>query len=111
MGQWFPEKAQETKKKTKVLPLSEHIKVTGNAGLTGYGSFSGKIYNGSDWTITDLIIRVMPKEKDGKIRWDRRFQASEVIPPLSTRSIQVAVTGDENVAAIEWSIEEIRGYE
>jgi hypothetical protein len=94
-----------------VFPLSEQAKVSGNAGLSGYGSFSGRIYNGSNWTITDMIIRVLPKEKDGTVRWDRRFKASEVIPPLSTQSIQFSVTGDDGVASIEWSIEEIRGYE
>jgi len=29
---------------------------------------------------------------------------------LSTASIYIAVTGDGNVAATEWSIEEVRGY-
>ena len=111
MGQWIAQKSQEAKKKSTVLPLSEQAKVSGNAGLSGYGSFSGRIYNGSNWTITDMIIRVLPKEKDGTVRWNRRFKTSEVIPPLSTQSIQFSVTGDDGVASVEWSIEEIRGHE
>lgn len=109
MGKWIPQEGQQSSKKSKILPLEEHIKVTGNAGLN-YGSFSGKIYNGSNWTITDMIIRVIAKEKSGSVRWDRKFKESKVIPPLSTESIYVSVTGDEGVTSFEWNIEEIRGY-
>jgi hypothetical protein len=99
-----------------MLPFNEKVKVTGNAGLNGYGSFSGKVYNGSSWTITDMIIRVIAKEKDGSVRWDRKFkiefnEATE-ISPLSIGRINIpdVVTRDENVPSCEWEIEEIRGY-
>jgi hypothetical protein len=111
MGQWIPQKGQQGKKKSKILPVVEQSKVSGNAGLTGYGSFSRRIYNGSNWKITELVIRVIAKEKDGSIRWDRRFRAPQMISLLSTQNIHCSVTGDENVASFEWSIDEIRGYE
>ena len=111
MGQWLAQKDEEAEKKSTVLPLAEQAKVSGNAGLSGYGLFSGNIYNGSNWTITDMIILVLAKEKDGTVRWDRRFKTTAVIPPLSTRSIQFSVTGDDGVASTSWSIEEIHGYE
>lgn len=110
MGKWIPQEGQEKSKQSKILPLEEQTKVTGNAGLSGYGSFSGKIYNGGNWTITDMIIRVIAKEKNGNVRWDRKFRETQVISPLSTASIDIDVTGDENVASFEWNIEEIRGY-
>lgn len=110
MGTWYPEVGKEIKIQSVILPFEEMIKVTGNAGLTGYGSFSGKIYNGSNWTITDMIIRVIAKEKDGQVRWDRKFNETQVINPLSTTSITITVTGDANVASTEWNIGEIRGY-
>lgn len=110
MGKWIPQEGQQSSKKSKMLPFDEQIKVTGNAGLSGYGSFSGKVYNGSSWTITDMIIRVIAKEKNGSVRWDRKFKEARVISPLSTASIYITVTGDENVASFEWNIEEIRGY-
>lgn len=103
-GKWI------SSKKSKILPYDEQVKVTGNAGLSGYGSFSGKAYNGSNWTITDMIIRVVAKEKNGSIRWDRKFKETQVIPPLSIASIDITVTDDENVASFEWNIEEIHGY-
>ncbi|MEW6068110.1 MAG: hypothetical protein AB1610_07460 [Nitrospirota bacterium] len=110
MGKWIPQKGQERSKKSEILSVEEQNKVTGNAGLSGYGSFSGKIYNGSSWTITDMIIRVIAKEKNGNVRWDRKFKETQIISPLSTASIYIAVTGDENVASFTWGIEEIRGY-
>jgi hypothetical protein len=109
-GKWIPQEGQQSSKKSKMLPLDERIKVTGNAGLNGDGSFSGKVYNGSSWTITDMIIRVIAKEKNGSVRWDRKFKEAQVIPALSTARIHITVTGDENVASFEWNIEEIRGY-
>lgn len=110
MGEWIPQEGQQSRKKSKILPFDEQIKVAGNAGLSGYGSFRGKVYNGSSWTITDMIIRVIAKEKNGSVRWDRKFKEAQIISPLSTASIYITVTGDENVASFEWNIEEIRGY-
>ena len=110
MGKWIPQGGQERSKQSEILPFVEMAKVTGNAGLSGYGSFSGKIYNGSDWTITDMIIRVIAKEKNGNVRWDRKFKETQVISSLSTANIYITVTGDENVPSFEWNIEEIRGY-
>jgi hypothetical protein len=111
-GKWNAQNDQETKEKIKtVLPLSEQVKVTGNASLNGYGSFVGRIYNGSNRTITDMIIRIIAKEKNGSVRWDRRFKISTYIGPLSTESIIFSVTGDEGVWSTDWNIEEIRGDE
>lgn len=45
------------RKKEKQLPLSVTGSITGNAGLNN-GKFEGKLYNGSDWVITRMIINV-----------------------------------------------------
>lgn len=110
MGRWIPQEGQKRSKQSDILPVGEQTKVTGNAGLSGVGSFRGKIYNGSSWTITDMIIRVIAREKNGNVRWERNFKETQIISPLSTASIYIEVTGDENVASTEWYIEEIRGY-
>jgi len=47
MGKWYPQEGQKIRKNTKLLPSQEQNKVTGNASLA-YGSFAGKIYNGSN---------------------------------------------------------------
>jgi hypothetical protein len=108
-GKWVPEKEQVKKLESSRIPFEEKSKITGNASL-GYGSFSGKIYNGSSWTISSLNFRVKAKEKNGSIRWDRTFNESIQIASLSTSSFYVAVTGDEGIDSINWSIDEVLGF-
>jgi hypothetical protein len=84
--------------------------VTGKARLTGYGLFRGDIYNGSNWTITELIIKVEAKEKTGAVRWKRDFRTSEFIPPLTSGEISFSVTDDKDIGHFSWKITEIRGY-
>jgi hypothetical protein len=105
---WTPE---ETDKKSTIqmLPGNEIIKITGNASL-GSGSFSGEIYNGSDWVIKQLTFRVVAKEKDGSVRWNRRFNESITIKPLSTNSFSIDVPGSEGVASHDWGIDGALGY-
>jgi len=67
MGKWYPQEGQKIRKNTKLLPSQEQNKVTGNASLA-YGSFAGKIYNGSNWIITEMVIRVVAKEGEGVVR-------------------------------------------
>src|SRR3989304_9570841 len=106
LGKW----SSQDVKNSKILPDSEQYKITGNAGLNGYGSFSGKVYNGSNWNITELTIQVAAKEKDGSMRWNRKYTAKTAIAPLTTGFISFDVTGEENIASSEWSIEEVYGY-
>lgn len=92
------------------LPYDERTKVTGNAGLN-YGSFSGKIYNGSTWIITRIVVNVTAKEQDGSVRWARDFSDDVKINPLETGHFSVTVTGDEGVKDAPWNIKEIYGYQ
>jgi hypothetical protein len=108
-GKWVPEKGRKEHKPTEVLPPDQQARITGNASLS-FGSFSGKIHNGSDWTVTGLTFRVVAKEKDGSVRWDRNFKESINVDPLTTASFSVSVTGDEGCASHEWSIHEALGY-
>lgn len=101
------------KNKKNIMPYEEQNKVTGNASL-GHGPFEGHffgdIYNGSKWTITGMVINIVVKEKDGSIRWSRKFKDSTHIPSLSTGSIVISVTGCENAGKFEWNIEDIQAY-
>ncbi len=115
-GKWNPEEEHEkitiqTFVNHASLPADEQAKVTGNASFDyPHGSFSGKIYNGSEWTITKFILRVVAKEKDDSIRWSRKFSKTMTIEPLSTSSFSISVTGDNGVSSCDWYIEEILGY-
>ena len=109
-GKWNPEEGHE-KFTIQTLPVEEQAKVTGNASLKyPYGSFSGKIYNGTEWTITELTFRIVVKEKDGSARWYRLFKESKTIEPLSTGSFSISVTGAEDIASFDWYIVEVLGY-
>ena len=101
----------------KALPYGEQAKITGNATLNEYGYFSGEIYNGSSWTITQIVFRVVAKEKDGTVRWNRKFETgifnhSQNSPfrPLSTGTFEIMTTQyGGGISGLEWGIEEIRG--
>jgi hypothetical protein len=102
--------AQQNNIKIEKLPLNEQSKVTGNAGLNNYGSFSGKIYNGSSWSINEIVIRVCAMELDGSVRWERNYKKSVLIDPLSTSDIDIKVIDYGNVPKYEWNIIDIRGF-
>ena len=101
----------DTKKRSeRPFSDSEKVKITGNASL-GYGSFSGKIYNGSELVVTRVVINVTAKEEDGSVRWNRDFSESVLIKPLETEAFSVVVAGDHGIEDAPWYIKEIYGYE
>jgi len=109
-GKWNPEEGHE-KFISQTLPIDARVEVTGNASFDyPHGSFSGKIYNGSEWTITKFTLRIVAKEKDNSIRWDRKFSESKTIKPLSISKFSISVTGDENISSCDWYIVEVLGY-
>jgi hypothetical protein len=83
-GTWKTPETPEQPRKAQSFSWEAQSKVTGNASLSGFGSFSGSLYNGSDWTVTRVLFRVVAKEADGKVRWDRKFAHEMHVKPLST---------------------------
>lgn len=100
---------QQAAKETTLLLKEERTKVSGKARVMS-GSFEAEIGNGSDWTITDMVIHVVAKDKNGSVKWDRKFTVSTDIRPRSTGHISFAVTPEEHVSSHDWYIDEIRGY-
>ena len=107
-GKWISQQ-DKISKKTVVIPIEDKLKISGNGGFSSLSSFSGKIYNGSSWTLTNITIKIVAREKNNTIRWDRKFKTEINIPPLSTGDLYFSVTG-ESEAESEWSIEEVLGY-
>ena len=111
-GKKVPQESPERNKKQeeKELPFEESTKITGNASLS-YGYFSGKIYNGSSWTVTKIVFNVTLKEEDGKIRWSHDFSDNVTVAPLTTEKFIISVTGgDGKFENIAWSIKQVFGY-
>ena len=101
----------ESRKKEQDLPGFEANKVTGNASLNqGDGTFSGKLYNGSDWTVSRAVIFVSAKEKDGSVRWARDFSVSLAIPPLTTTSFSFTVADEQGIVEAPWYIKKVVGH-
>jgi len=114
LGEWISGKKNSESPQEEIykkLPTSDIAKLTGNASLS-YGKFQGKIYNGSDWTIKEIVCRVIAKEKDGSVRWDRKFLVSFylMLYPLRTEFFSVDVTGEEGIGSYDWNIIEAKGY-
>lgn len=77
--------------------------------------FKGHIYNGSDWTLCNMIINIVVKRKDGTIRWDRKYKISRFevpytwISPLSTGNFEVRISDYEESDSFEWHIVSVKG--
>lgn len=99
----------ESRQKEEELPFAAATKVTGNAGLS-YGLFSGKLYNGSDWVVTRVIVSVSAKEEDGTVRWSRDFSEAVTIRPLTTESFSITVAGEQGIKEAPWNIKKVFGY-
>lgn len=99
----------ESRDKEQELPHAEATKITGNASLSN-GYFSGKLYNGSDWIVTRVVINVSAKEEDESVRWSRDFSENLTIKPLTTESFSFAVTGDHGIKDAPWGIKQVFGY-
>jgi len=100
---------RELTRRVEELPKQAAHLVTGNAGLRS-GYFSGRLYNGSDWIVTRVIVHVIAKEEDGTVRWSRKFADEILIQPMTTGSLSITVVGDAGIKDVEWSVENIYGY-
>ena len=94
------------------IPQSELSKMEGKGSIDKvFERFEAKIYNGSDYTITDITIRLVVKGKEGKVKWDRLFRSSKEIPSLSVSEISFPLSDVEwDIPSFDWYIEEARGY-
>ena len=101
--------AGATKRNALELPTEAAHLVTGNAGLR-YGFFSGRLYNGSDWILTRVIVNVSAKEEDGTVRWSRDFADDMLIQPMTTGALSISVVDDRGVKDVEWSLKKVYGY-
>ncbi len=97
----------------ETLPARERDKLEGNVAvktILDHGWFEGSIYNGSDWTIKEIVFNLTIKEKDGSVRWSRRLKTHFDIAPLATESYSIDVTGTKGLGDITSYVVEARGY-
>jgi hypothetical protein len=92
------------------LPPAEMAKVAaGNARVLYQTLFQGDLYNGSSFSLRELIITITARENSsGKTRWSRQFKDNVFIEPLTTGDFQIAITGAEG-ARLSWTIDSLKG--
>jgi len=89
--------------------VSDLSAISRRAGLEG-DAFAGIIYNGSQWTLTELTVDVVAKELNGKVRWERQFTAFVDIKPLSVGHFNVPMMETEHLQDTTWNITGARGF-
>lgn len=94
------------------IPQYELSKIKGKGSIDKVlGRFDARIYNGSDYTITDITIRLVVKGKEGEVKWDRLFRSSKEIPSLSVSEISFLLLDvGWDISSFNWYIEGARGY-
>lgn len=120
---WVPEEGSRRPVATQPLPEAELKKISGNAQIDKiWETFKGRIYNGSEWTVSELTVTVTalklgpPGKEGGSFRayvtaWTRNFRIPDLdVPPLEVREFSVKVTGAEEAAETEWKIVAARGH-
>lgn len=85
------------------LPADEVQKLNAEAHFSA-GSLYGKIYNGSGWRVKAVVFQIAAMDKDGKTRWTRRFRKYLMLLPLTTESLNMAVTADQGADSFHWQI-------
>lgn len=108
-GRWLSTQPDQPERRPQSLPMVELTKLSGNAGFEGRGIFSGKLYNGTSWTITEITVRIVARGIRKQL-WDRKFVAQVHAPRLSVSRFSFQVTGDEEVVDFDWYILEAKGY-
>jgi len=99
------------------LPYGELAKVTGRASYSDFGrTFSGRLYNGSNWRLTSATFDIELKDPRKKTLWKRQYRTSLNILPLTADDFSFAILeGFQLIEAGEsrwsWTLEEAKGME
>lgn len=98
----------------RALPENVQGEVTGNARIKSSPSFSepddytftGSLYNGSEWTLTHVIFDLYIEEKDGREEYSREYALDIEIPPFTSKSfsIPITITRAQSVGDLQWAL-------
>lgn len=109
---WIPEtpfvtpKAPATPVTPVNIPADDLRAVTGGAAFYGDG-FAGSLYNGSVWNLTEVTIRIIAKEADGTVRWDRLYNEPMFVTTQSSSALMIQTHATAPDA--DWSIVSAKG--
>ncbi len=110
-GTKIPHDQTKLTKEATAFPSQERRKVIGRAlSFISGGSFKGKIYNGSNWEVSEFTVELQVKEKDGSLRWSRKYRVSINLLSLQAETFFIEVIGQGTYRDFSWNIVEIKGY-
>jgi len=92
------------------LPFEEVAKIEGTASVGYANTFTCDLYNGSNWTIKNVVIKLDLFESSGELRWSRHYCHNLEIKPLMSGSSTISITQGTNFGTFKWEIFEVRGY-
>lgn len=103
-------RALPPERKPTYMPADYQSQLVGDGGFDDRGYFSGSIYNGSNWIVTKVTLRIAVKEANGKTRWDRLFDLNTRIEPKSTERFHIKVSGYSDIGSFTWNVDSASGY-
>ncbi len=93
----------------QIVPKDIESKVDGVASLSA-GNFSGDIYNGSDWVISDIVVSVSAIDENKNFKWERKYRIEEIVTPLSYKAFSIPVADGFGVYLDTWNIRRVFGF-
>jgi hypothetical protein len=102
--------------KAELMPLSLISQVDGRfgprlyEGIGGFtGDFAGDLYNGTNWSITEVQIHLTPEFKVGET-WSRTFHTEVSIKPFASGYVNFHISDRREFEKFSWTITEVRGF-
>lgn len=95
------------------VPASALAKISGRAGYSVQSLFAGKLYNGSNWYVERIRIRVFAVSTDVEegSAWSRYFNDDIYLSPEATGTFQVDTLDGQLHNAVGWEIVSGQGFE
>lgn len=72
-------------------------------------AFTAAIYNGSDWTVKELTVRLSALDAEADTIWTREYRDHVHIAPLSVGTFEAKVLTGQDFDQINWTIYDARG--
>jgi hypothetical protein len=88
------------------IPSDQAAKITGTASIYK-GELYGKFYNGSDWSVSRIVITVSEEEDTNS--WTRDYSKEVEVSPLTTENFTIALDGSNKAKMSNWVIKQAFG--
>lgn len=88
----------QTNSLSKTIPLADISNLVLTPTPSTYEEFSGILYNGTEWAITKVHIKLSMIDEKDSIIWERRFNVPVSIEPFTTQSFSYSILEGKDFA-------------